>query len=143
MKGQAKGLLLDTNVLSELRKGARCNDTVRQWVQSANERSFFLSVLVLGEIRRGIEKIRTRDVPSALALDQWLTRIKVAYEGRILPVDQTVADVWGRLDATFGLPQVDGMMAATASVHDLVLVTRNTKDFARAGIRVLNPFHAS
>jgi predicted nucleic acid-binding protein len=137
------GLLLDTNVLSELRKGGRADPHVRAWLTKAEDSSLFSSVLVVGEIRRGIETLRRRDAVSARALDRWLARLELAYADRLLPIDRAVAEEWGRLDAAFGLPVVDGLLAATARVHDLVLVTRNTKDVLRTGIRLLNPFHPS
>jgi predicted nucleic acid-binding protein len=137
------GLLLDTNVLSELRKGDRANPHVRAWLAKADDNALFTSVLVVGEIRRGIETLRRRDAPAARALDRWLARVENAYGERLLPIDRVVAEEWGRLDAACGLPPVDGLLAATARVHDLVLVTRNTKDVVRTGVKVLNPFTAS
>lgn len=138
-----KGLLLDTNVLSELRKGVRADPHVRAWLAKVDDSSLFSSVLVVGEIRRGIETLRRRDAVSARALDRWLARLETAYADRLLPIDRAVAEEWGRLDAAFGLPAVDGLLVATARVHELVLVTRNTKDVLRTGIELLNPFHAS
>lgn len=135
-----KGFLVDTNVLSELRKGARAHAGVSAWFESAPEDSLFLSVLVVGEIRRGIEALRGRDRASALNLDRWLARLEQVYGSRILPVNQAIAEEWGRIDAAFGLPAIDGLLGATARVHELVLVTRNTKDVLRAGIDLLNPF---
>ena len=137
-----KGLLIDTNVLSELRKGPRANSRVRAWFAEVEESSLFSSVLCIGEIRRGVETLRRRDAVSARALDRWLARLEKAYADRLLPVDRAVAEEWGRLDAAFGLPAVDGLLAATACVHDLVLVTRNTKDVSRTGVDLLNPFDA-
>ncbi len=134
------GLLLDTNVLSELRKGARANPHVRAWLDESDDNALFTSVLVIGEIRRGIETLRRRDAFSARALDRWLARLEHGYGERVLPIDRAIADVWGRLDAAFGLPAIDGLLAATARVHGFVLVTRNTRDVRRAGIEVLNPF---
>ncbi len=134
------GLLLDTNVLSELRKGARASFHVRAWLADADDNALFTSVLVVGEIRRGIDSLRRRDAASARALDRWLGRLEQAYGERILPVDRAIADDWGRLDAALGLPAIDGLLAATARVHGLVLVTRNTKDIGRAGVDVLDPF---
>jgi predicted nucleic acid-binding protein len=136
------GLLLDTNVLSELRKGARANPHVRAWFAKVDDADLFTSVLVVGEIRRGIETLRRRDAASARALDRWLARIENAYADRLLPVDRNVAEDWGRLDAAFGLPAVDGLLAATARIHGLGLVTRNVKDVRRTGIKVINPFEA-
>jgi predicted nucleic acid-binding protein len=135
-----KGFLLDTNVLSELRKGARADANVRRWLENVDENLLFLSVLVTGEIRRGIEAIRQRDLRAAAALERWLDTLVQAHSDRVLPVDAATADEWGRLDARGSLPVVDGLLAATARVHDLTLVTRNVKDVARTGINVLDPF---
>lgn len=131
--------LVDTNVLSELRKGDRANEGVRSWFASAEDDDLFTSVLVLGEVRRGIESIRRRDAPAALALEQWLSRLTATFSDRVLPVDAQVADRWGRLNVPDPIPTVDGLLAATALAHDLVLVTRNTRDVAPTGVRLLNP----
>ena len=135
-----KGLLIDTNVLSELRKGAHADANVRRWFERVDENSIFLSVLVTGEIRRGIEAVRKRDPRAAMTLERWLDNVMHAHADRVLPVDAATADEWGRLDARGSLPVVDGLLAATARVHDLTLVTRNVKDFVRTGIDVLDPF---
>lgn len=131
--------LLDTNVVSELRKGERTNPGVREWFATAAEESLFTSVLVVGELRRGIESIRRRDVPSALALEQWLAALTDEFADRILPVDRAVAEQWGRLNVPDPVPTVDGLLAATALVHGLTLVTRNTRDVARTGVPLLDP----
>lgn len=131
--------LVDTNILSELRKGDRANEGVRTWFLDAEEEDLFTSVLVLGEIRRGIESIRRRDAPSALALDQWLARLIADFSDRVLPIDADVADRWGALNVPNPIPTVDGLLAATALVHDLILVTRNVRDVARTGVKVLDP----
>ena len=131
--------LVDTNVISGLRKGDRANDGIRAWFAEAGEDELFTSVLVLGEIRRGIESIRRRDTPSALALEQWLGRLTTDFGERVLPVDGRVADRWGALNVPDPVPTVDGLLAATALVHDLVLVTRNVRDVASTGVRVLDP----
>lgn len=131
--------LVDTNVISDLRKGDRANDGIRAWFAEASEDELFTSVLVLGEIRRGIESIRRRDTPSALALEQWLGRLTTDFGERVLPVDGRVADRWGALNVPDPVPTVDGLLAATALVHDLVLVTRNVRDVASTGVRVLDP----
>lgn len=135
--------LLDTNVISELRKGDRADPGVRGWIGSAPTDGLFLSVLVVGELRRGIESVRRRDPDGAAALDRWLVRVTDGYADRILPVDGPVAGQWGRLNVPDPLPVVDGLMAATALVHGLTLVTRNVADVAPSGIRVLNPFTAA
>jgi len=131
--------LIDTNVLSELRKGERANRGVRAWFAEANEDELFTSVLVLGEVRRGIESVRRRDPTAAMALDQWLARLVTTFSDRVLPIDTAVADRWGPLNVPDPISTVDGLLAATALVHDLVLVTRNTRDVARTGVRLLDP----
>ena len=135
--------LVDTNVLSELRKGDRANAGIRAWFADAREDELFTSVLVLGEIRRGIESIRRRDLPSAIALEQWLTRLATDFADRVLAVDARVADRWGGLNVPDPIPTVDGLLAATALVHDLVLVTRNLRDVDRTGARLCDPTAAS
>ena len=134
------GFLLDTNVLSELRKGSRCDAGVRKWIDQTDGGELFLSVLVLGEVRRGIELIRLRDQAQARALEEWLISISTEFEERILPVDQKVADQWGRLGLQQPLPVLDGFLAATALVHNLVLVSRDEEGFRDTGVRRLNPF---
>lgn len=131
--------LIDTNVVSELRKGDRANEGIRAWFAESNEDELFTSVLVLGEIRRGIESIRRRDTPSALALEQWLDRLAADFGERVLPIDAHVADRWGTLNVPNPVPTVDGLLAATALVHELILVTRNVRDVANTGVRVLDP----
>ncbi len=135
-----RGFLIDTNILSELRKGTRANPNVRRWFDALDENAVYLSALVTGEIRRGIEGIRRRDSRAAAALEAWLDNVIGAHADRLLPVDAAVADEWGRLDARGTLPVVDGLLAATARVHDLTLVTRNVKDVARTGVDLLDPF---
>jgi predicted nucleic acid-binding protein len=132
--------LLDTNVVSELRKASRANVGVQRWFAAADERALWTSVLVVGEVRQGIESVRRRDATAALALEQWLARLTGSFGDRILPVDATVAEAWGRLSVPDPLPAVDGLIAATALVHDLTVVTRNVRDIARSGARVLDPF---
>ena len=130
--------LVDTNVLSELRKGARCNPRVAAWAAAAAAESLFTSVLVLGEIRRGIERIRRTDPAQARILARWLEQVRRAFAGRILEVTEQVAEEWGRLDVPDPRPAIDGLLAATARVNGLTLVTRNAADFS--GVAVLNPF---
>lgn len=131
--------LVDTNVLSELRKGERAAAGVQAWFSEAREEDLFTSVLVVGEIRRGIESIRRRDPVAALALEQWLYRLTTVFSDRILPIDARIADRWGVLNVPDPIPTVDGLLAATAIVHDLVLVTRNTRDVERTGAQLLDP----
>jgi toxin FitB len=135
-------LLVDTNVLSELRKGPRANARVRAWFEGVFSDELYLSVLVVGELRRGVELIRRRDARQAAALERWLTRVMADHGERILPVDGPVADQWGRLAALRPASVIDTLMAATALVHQMTLVTRNVKDVAWTGVSVLNPFEA-
>jgi predicted nucleic acid-binding protein len=131
--------LLDTNVVSELRKGSRADPGVVRWA-SGRQDDAWLSVLTVGEIRRGTELVRRRDAVAARYLDVWLEGLLGAFESRILAIDARVAEVWGRLNVPDPLPTVDALLAATALVHGLTFVTRNVKDVAGTGVRVLNPF---
>lgn len=131
--------LLDTNIVSELRKGDRAEIRLRSWFAQVADDELFTSVLVLGEIRRGIESIRRRDQPAALALEQWLIRMATGFGERVLPIDARVADRWGALNVPDPVPTVDGLLAATALVHDLTLVTRNIKHVAGTGVRTFDP----
>lgn len=135
--------LVDTNVLSELRKGDRTDPGVRAWLDAAAETDLHTSVLVVGEIRRGIESIRHRDHIAAEACDHWLRRTTEMFSDRILGIDIRVADRWGRLIVPNPIAAVDGLLAATALEHDLVLVTRNVKDVAATGVGVLDPFRSN
>lgn len=135
--------LIDTNVISELRKGPRCDPHVAAWFSAVNDEEVFLSVLTLGEIRRGVENLRRRDTAAAQALDDWLSGLAEEHGDRLLPVDLAIADAWGRLGAPDPVPVVDGLLAATASVHRLTLVTRNVQDVEGTGVPCLNPFEAA
>ncbi len=132
--------LIDTNVISEVRKGARCDARVAGWFGSVEDSELYLSVLVLGEIRRGIERARSNEPARAEALEKWLTQVGRAFVGRILAVERSVADEWGRMSAKRPHKTTDTLMAATAKVHALTLVTRNTADVAGLGAAVINPF---
>lgn len=136
-------LLLDTNVLSELRKGARANARLRAWFDGVSVDEIYLSALVVGELRRGIELVRRRDTKQAATIERWLTRVTTDHAERILPVDGPVADQWGRLTAKQPGSVVDTLLAATALVHGLLLVTRNVEDVAWTGVSYLNPFEAA
>ena len=135
--------LVDTNIFSEIRKGAEASVQVRRWWSSVDVDGIYVSVIVLGEIRRGIERIRRRDLSQAVVLERWLEQMATTYAERVLDVDARVADVWGRLQVPNPLSSIDSLLAATAIVHDLVLVTRNIKDVQATGVRYLNPFEAA
>jgi predicted nucleic acid-binding protein len=137
------GYLIDTNILSEMRKGARGNPGLIAWSRRVPRREMFLSVLVLGEVRTGIEGLRRRDPAQAAVLETWLDRTNEIFADSILPVTREIADRWGHLSATGPLAEVDGLLAATAIVHGLAVVTRNTRDFDRTGVRLVNPFEES
>ena len=132
--------LLDTNVISEVRKRDRCDPNVLQWWSEVRDEDLCLSVLVVGEIRRGIEGIRGKDQQQVEALESWLAAVSKAFEGRLLDIDRAVAEEWGRMNAHRSLPVFDGLLAATARVHGLTLVTRNVDDVAGSGAQLLNPF---
>lgn len=132
--------LLDTNVISELRKGERCHPSVARWYSSLGPEEVFLSVLTLGELRKGVELIRRRDGGAAERFDAWLVLLAFEQAERILPIDLVIAERWGRLNVPDPLPVVNGLLAATALVHDLTLATRNVSDVARTGVRWVNPF---
>ena len=135
--------LLDTNVISELRKGTRANANVVAWAQTVDSRDLATSVLVLAEIRRGVELKRLKDPAQAEMLDAWFARMRDNLEDRVLPIDEAVADRWARLNIPNPLPFVDGLMAATALARGLVLVTRNIRDVAVTGAKGLDPFAGS
>jgi predicted nucleic acid-binding protein len=134
--------LLDTNVISEVRKGPRCNSKVAAWYDSIDDAEIYLSVLVLGEIRKGLERARLGNPAQVRALENWLAAIGTTFAERILPIDQAIADEWGRMSAKRPVSTIDALLAATAKVNDMTLVTRNTVDVADLGAKVLNPFEA-
>lgn len=131
--------LLDTNVLSELRKKDR-NEHVIAWLEGVDAGELYLSVLVVGEARYGIELRRRRDPRHAAALERWYAKVFADHAERILDVDRRIADVWGHLRAPRPLPAIDSLLAATAIVHDLTLVTRNVGQLEGVEVALLNPF---
>lgn len=133
------GYLLDTCILSELRK-PRADPKVVAWMAGLRPDETFISVLTVGEIRRGIELHRAKDVQTAGALERWLRGLETHYADRILPITAEIADRWGRLAPNQPLPVSDGLIAATALVHQHTVVTRNLADFERSGVNLLNPF---
>jgi toxin FitB len=133
--------LVDTNVISELRRRSS-HPAVAAWRSGAAADELYLSALVVGEVRHGIERLRRRDPLQAAALERWLTVVKEDFAERILPVTTSIAEAWGRLSVPNPLPTVDGLLAATALVHGLTLVTRETRRLERTGIPLLNPWEA-
>ena len=132
--------LLDTNVLSELRR-KQPDARVLQWFAQRPAGTLYLSVLTLGEIRKGVEALA--DQPRRLLLLDWLeTKLPAFFSGRILGIDTAVAERWGRLVAQAGrpLPVIDSLLAATAAQHGLILVTRNVRDVQGLGVQVINPW---
>ena len=132
--------LLDTNVLSELRRKTP-NAGVVGWFAQRPASTLYLSVLTLGELRKGVEGMA--DASRRTALLDWLeAELPIFFTGRILPVDAQVADRWGRLVAAANrpVPAIDSLLAATAAHHGLILVTRNVRDFANLGLEVINPW---
>lgn len=132
--------LIDTNIVTEIRKGSRCDPAVAAWWAGVAEDDLRVSVLVLGEIRKGVELARQRDPQKARALETWLNDLVSDFGDRILPVDAAVAGEWGRMAAVRPVPAIDALMAATARTNGLTLVTRNTADVAGLDVEVLNPF---
>ena len=134
--------LIDTNVVSEAAR-TRPNARVLRWLTAVPDSALHLSVLTLGELRNGVEKLQ--DEPRRERLRVWLEEeVPAWFEDRLLPVDASVADRWGRLVAQAGrpVPAIDSLLAATALVHGLRLVTRNVEDFAFAGLELLNPWES-
>lgn len=138
------GFLLDTNIISELVK-RKPEPKVATWIDSTDENLLYLSVLTLGEIRKGI--VSLRDVSRRVVLEAWLdSDLTLRFAERILPINRAVADRWGRLAADASaakspLPVIDGLLAATALDQNLTLVTRNTQDIAATGVPVFNPWN--
>ncbi|RBP16495.1 hypothetical protein DFR50_105138 [Roseiarcus fermentans] len=131
--------LVDTNVISEARRGT---PQVMAWLRSVKSDSIYLSTLTLGEIMRGVVMKRRSNPHGVARLEEWLRRLRSDYADRILPVTDAVALEWGRIAASRSRGEIDGLIAATAVVHDLIVVTRNVADFDDAGVRVINPWNA-
>ena len=138
--GRVGMYLLDTNVLSELRKRERRHPNVAAWHASVSQDVLYLSALVIGEVRKGIESLRSGDRRQAVAIENWLAGVIQAFEGRILPIDVEIAEVWGRMSADRSRPIVDTYLAATAKVRGMTLVTRNLADVEGLDVQTLNPF---
>jgi len=137
--------LVDTNVISEVRKRSKANAGVRAFFKQAikDETRLFISVVTVGELRRGVESIRHRgDVRQANQLEKWLEALMAEYQDHILDINQDIAQLWGRLRAPHPENALDKQIAATALIYELTVVTRNHKDFVKTGVRVLDPFTA-
>jgi toxin FitB len=135
--------LIDTNVISEARKGTRAHAGVQVFfVQAAEQQTpLYLSAITVGELRRGIELIRHRgDSAQAKLLERWLSRVLKDFAHHVLPFEADTAQVWGRLRVPNPENEIDKQIAATAWLHGLTLVTSNVSDFSATGVRVLNPF---
>ena len=138
--------LIDTDVISEVRKEEKANPGVRQFFDVADRDNapIYLSAITVGELRRGVEIVRHRgDEPQARLLERWLERVIDRFEDAILSFDREAAEVWGRLRVPNRENPLDKQIAATALINDLIVVTRNTAHYAPTGVRVLNPFTES
>lgn len=131
--------LLDTNVVSELRK-REPDPAVVEWFAAVPSEQLFLSVLTTGEIRLGIERLRRKDPAQAAVLERWLEGLQSAYRDHVVGIDIETAQEWGRLNVPDPLPVIDGLLAASARVRGWTLVTRNTADLGGSGVTLLNPF---
>lgn len=133
--------LIDTNVISESRKGKKANPGVIRFLQRADESALYLAVQTIGELRRGVENIRHRgDNRQAQQLERWLDMVVQEYSDRILDFDENCAQVWGKLMSPTNQHPIDKQIAAVALIHDLTVVTRNVDDFAGSAARIFNPF---
>lgn len=132
--------LLDTNIISEIRKRERAHPGVAKWVAQTPAQQIGTSVVVLGEIRRGIELKRRRDPEQARGFDRWFAQMRTRLGDRVLPIDEPIAEAWALLSIPDPLPLIDGLLAATAKVHGLTLVTRNIADVARTDVSTFDPF---
>lgn len=130
--------LLDTNVVSEGRK-PRADPQVKEWMGSVPSSSLFVSALVIGELRHGVELLHRRDPRQAVTLEGWLQEFINEFVDRILPVTVEIAEEWGRMNVPDRLPAVDGLLAATAKIHRMTLVTRDVGRLAQYGVAIINP----
>jgi toxin FitB len=133
--------LVDTNVISEARKGKRANPGVLDFWRHVDPADIYLSAQTIGELRRGLENIRGRgDADQAERLEAWLESVVGQYADRILAFDADCAQVWGKLMSPHPQHPIDKQIAAIALIHDLTVVTRNVDDFRDTGVRLQDPF---
>ena len=135
--------LIDTNVISEIRKGSKANAGVRQFFDATitHNTPLYVSSITIGELRRGVDLIFHRgDSIQGKLLENWLTTILQQYQSSILGIDSDIAQLWGKLRVPDAQHALDKLIAATALIYDLTVVTRNVKDFEHTGVRLLNPF---
>ena len=132
--------LLDTGVISELRKCDRAHPNVARWVTRTPVEEIGTSVIVLAEIRRGIELKRRTHPDAAKALDRWFAQMRKGLADRVLPIDEPITEAWALMSISHSLPLIDGLLAATAKVRGLMLVTPNIEDTAETGVAAFDPF---
>jgi hypothetical protein len=130
--------LVDTNVLSEARRG---RPEARDWLRSVDPDQVFLSVVTLGEIVKGISQRTRSDAAAAVSLHRWLEQLRADHARRILPISDEVALEWGRMAAMRPRDMADGLIAATAAVHRKTVVTRNVADFEGLGVSIVDPWN--
>lgn len=132
--------LLDTNILSETRK-PHPDERLLAWLDGVDQKDLFVSVLTLGELAKGIAKMRRRDPRAADSLERWRLGILELFDDRLIPVDSEIATLWGELSVDRSRPAIDTLLAATAKARGLAFVTRNTKDMAGTGVKLVDPIH--
>jgi len=135
--------LIDTNIISELRKGHKANSGVREFFDKVVQENIpiYISAITIGELQRGVDLIFHRgDEAQGKLLENWLNTLLEQYQDNILAIDSEIALLWGKLRVPRHEHALDKLIAATGIIYDLIIVTRNTKDFENTGVRVLNPF---
>lgn len=135
--------LIDTNIISEIRKGDKANPGVRQFFDTAvdNGHRLYVSAITIGELRRGVDLIFHRgDLVQGRLLENWLNSILEQYQENVLSIDNEIALLWGKMRVPNPQHPLDKLIAATALLYDLIVVTRNTEDFKNVGVELLNPF---
>jgi len=131
--------LLDTNVVSESRR-SNADTGVSWFFRAVDERHLHISALTIGELCKGAEKLRRKDPERALDFLTWINEIELSFGDRVLPIEQSISRIWGEISADRGRPVVDTLIAATAIANDLVIVTRNVRDFRGINVEIMNPW---